>query len=149
VKLVLSCKPLPTVSDPTEIPGVEFVIDLVACVVAIYPGIVALTVVVPNPARGWNATPPEVVSVGEFADPIGIVAVCVGPAGVAFFSNSPIPFAGVVNVTVSGPGAPARTAWSWFSDPFPAAAVPTLAYTKLEGVSGVVAVGNPCRSSAA
>jgi hypothetical protein len=64
VKLVLSCRPLPTVSAPTEMAGVALVTDRVACVVAMNPGIVALTDVEPNPASGWNATPPLVVSNG-------------------------------------------------------------------------------------
>src|SRR5262245_31353027 len=67
VKLVLICSPLPTVTAPTVIVGVWFVIVRVAADVATYAGIVALTVVGPRPASGWKATPPDVVSVGEFA----------------------------------------------------------------------------------
>jgi hypothetical protein len=85
------------------------VIERVAWVVAINPGIVALTVVGPSAAVVWNATPPVVVSTGLIDWPIGIIAVWETPAGVPAFNNSPIPFAGVVKVTISGPGAPART----------------------------------------
>src|SRR5690349_7847557 len=80
---------------------------------------------------------------------MGIVAVCTTLEPVPFLSSSPRPLDGVVNVTVSGPGAPARTDWSWFKPELIAFATPTRAYTKLDGESVVVGVDVPWRSIAA
>src|ERR1051325_6558167 len=112
------------------------------------PVTAALTVVEPE-VNGWNATPPVVVSVGELACPIGIAAVCVTPGEDPVFSSSPTPSGGTVNVTVSGPGAPARTFWSWLSAVLLEFAIPTRAYAKLAAESVVVDAGMPCRSMAA
>src|SRR5262245_57995684 len=129
-------------------PGWDTVMPRDAAVVAMKPEIAALTVVLPE-TRGWKATPPLVVSVGEFDWPIAMVAVCVTPGAVAFLSNSPTPSGGIVNVTVSGPGAPARTACNWLRAVLLKLAMPTRAYAKLDGESVVVEAGIPCRSIAA
>src|SRR5689334_1558703 len=148
VKLVFTCSPLPTVTAPTVMPGADTVIARVAAFVEMKPGMAAVTLVEPD-WSGWNATPPEVVSVGEFDWPAGIVAVCDTPGDAPFLRSSLTPSGGIVRVTVNGPGAPARTACSWFSPEFTELAIPVRAYTKLDGESVVVGVDVPWRSIAA
>ena len=143
VKLVLSCSPLPTVSAPTEMVGWVAVIDRVAAAVAMKPGVLALTVVVPD-RSAWNTMAPEAESVGVLLTASGIGAVCVVPAVVATFRSSPMPLEGVVKLTVSGArGEPARRFCSACSAPFPACGSPSRAYTTLEGDSVVVVARQP------
>src|SRR5262245_27736770 len=76
------------------------------------PVIEAVIVVVPE-RSGRIATPPEVVSVGVFELPIGIVAVWLAEADGPALSRSATAAVELVKFTVSALGAPKRTFCSW------------------------------------
>src|SRR5580765_4847237 len=106
---VALCSPLPTAggADRNWMPGVDTVTVTVAALVAMSPGIVADTVVLPA-AIGSNATPPSATDPGDPDAFAAIVTVrdCAEPACVVSCAT-----AGLTFVTVEVSDEPARTAW--------------------------------------
>jgi hypothetical protein len=101
------------------------VTERVPCPVVISPLTAAEIELVPVATRR-SATPPVPTVVGELDCPERIKTVCGDPVPPALLTRVAALALVLVKLTVKDPpGRPARTPWTWFSDPFPAAAVPT------------------------
>ncbi len=115
-----------------------------AAVVAIKPGIVADTVVVPG-AKGSKATPPA-ATLGENACPTAIGTVTVCPV-VAVVTNCPTVLALLVMVAVKATP-PARTAWNACKEVLLAVGIPTPTLKGSSGDNEVVLVERPVINNA-
>ena len=126
-------------------PGPETVTVLDAAVVAMTPGMVADTVVVPG-VRGSKATPPAAPPLGENDCPTAIGTVTDCPVA-AVVTNCPTVAALLVTVAIKATP-PTRTACTSTTKVLPAAGIPTNTLKGLFGDNEVVLVEGPLRLNA-
>src|SRR5215218_9925903 len=109
----------------------------------------AVMVAVPNES-GRSATPPE-LTLGGLADWPGAICKATEPASegiVVVVTRLATCVLTLVTVTLSGPGAPARTACTSLSPPVvPADCGPTCTMNGSSGVNAVVMLGRPDRAT--